>query len=283
MAVTVTTTISGPYIPNGATTVFAFDFKAGSADEIEVYRDTGADWELVPGADFTATVDPEQEGGDVEFSVAPAIGSGNLYIVSEPFFTREGQYTGEGPFTPKGLNNQFDKAAVRDLALARDVGRSIRAPLGEAGFEMPRAALRANKYLAFDAAGGAYLAEGGPAPLPMWQTVGVAAESLDDNDFVNLFDSGADIGVRKASAADRSKMAHGFVLSAKAPGQPVSVIRFGVNPVSVADTYGEVWLSATNPGKHVGVAPSGDNEFIQPLGTAVPGEGIFFTYQGRVG
>lgn len=150
MAVTVTSTISGPYFPNGATTVFAFDFKAGSASEIQVYRDLGEDeWGLVPSADYTVSVDPDQEGGDVEFSVAPVTGSGDLYIVSEPLFTREGQYTGEGPFTPKGLNNQFDRAAVRDLALARDVGRSIKFPLGEESLVLPRAALRAGKFLSF--------------------------------------------------------------------------------------------------------------------------------------
>ena len=180
MAVTVTSTISGPYIPNGATTVFAFDFKAGSADEIQVYRDLGLaeGWELVPGADYTASVDPDQEGGDVEFSVAPAIGTGDLYIVSEPLFTREGQYTGEGPFTPKGLNNQFDRAAVRDLALARDLARSIKVPLGEEPTILPRVVDRALKYLAFDA-------DGNPVPaiavvdLVLNEALGVSPGSSD--------------------------------------------------------------------------------------------------------
>ena len=154
MAVTVTSSISGPYIPNGATTVFAFDFKAASADEVDVYRDQGEGFVLVPSADYTAAVDPDQEGGTVEFAAAPAIGSGSLYIVSEPLFTREGQYTGEGPFTPKGLNSQFDKAAVRDLALKRDVDRAIKVPLGEeVDISLPSTSSRAGRYLAFDLAG----------------------------------------------------------------------------------------------------------------------------------
>jgi len=153
MAVTVTTSITGPYIPNGATTVFPFDFKAGSADEVDVYRDQGDGWVLVSSADYTASVDPEQEGGTVEFSVAPGTGSGDLYIVSSPFFTREGQYTGEGPFTPKGLNNQFDKAAVRDIALKRDVDRAFKVPLGEDAASLPGKADRASKYLSFDSQG----------------------------------------------------------------------------------------------------------------------------------
>ena len=178
MAVTVTSTISGPYIPNGATTVFAFDFKAGSADEIEVYRDLADGWEAVPGADYTASVNPDDEGGQVEFSIAPGAGTGDLYIVSTPLFTREGQYTGEGPFTPKGLNNQFDRAAVRDLALARDVGRSIKVPLGEEPAILPRVADRALKYLAFDA-DGQPLPVTGVIDLLLNEAVGVPAGSTD--------------------------------------------------------------------------------------------------------
>lgn len=154
MAVTVTSSISGPYFPNGVTTVFAFDFKAASADEIDVYRAVDGAWHLIPAADYTASVDPDQEGGAVEFTGAPADGSGEIYIVSEPLFTREGQYTGEGPFTPKGLNYQFDKAAVRDIALKRDVGRSIKAPLGEeVDLTLPTAGSRASRFLSFAADG----------------------------------------------------------------------------------------------------------------------------------
>ena len=160
MAVTNTTSITGPYFPNGATTVFAFDFKAGSAGEIGVYRDLASGWFLVPSGSYTAFVDPEQEGGTIEFSVAPASGSGNIYIVSDPLFTREGQYTGEGPFTPKGLNNQFDKAAVRDIALKAEVGRAFKVPLGETGGDYPRADQRANKFLSFDADGDPLMSSG---------------------------------------------------------------------------------------------------------------------------
>jgi len=171
MAVTVTSSITGPYIPNGATTVFAFDFKAGSADEIDVYRDTGDGWSVIPSADYTAFVDTDLEGGTVEFTVAPGVGSGSLYIVSEPMFTREGQYTGEGPFTPKGLNAQFDKAAVRDIALKRDVGRSIKAPLGEeADLTLPAAGSRASRFLSFAADGQTIvLSEGTGADLGLRQ------------------------------------------------------------------------------------------------------------------
>lgn len=137
MAVTVTTPISGPYIPNGVTKIFAFDFKAGSADEVAVYRVLDGVSTRVLDGDFTATVDADSEGGIVEFSVAPPALGGDLYIASEPNFTREGQYTGEGPFTPKGLNNQFDKAAIRDIYLKDQVERTPRIPIGGATGKYP--------------------------------------------------------------------------------------------------------------------------------------------------
>lgn len=61
--------------------------------------------------------------------------------------------------TSKGLNNQFDKAAVRDIALKRDVDRAFKVPLGEAAIDYPSSADRANRYLAFDA-------DGKPVALP---------------------------------------------------------------------------------------------------------------------
>ena len=178
---------------------------------------------------------------------------------------------------------ELDRRAIIERELRHMTGRAILVPRGEVGFDLPPAELRRNTYLAFDDTGGMYLAAGVPiAPPPMLLTAGIAAETLAANDFVNIFDSGADVAVRRADATDRTKFAHGFVLSGKATGQAVTVVRFGVNPVAVADVYGEVWLSATNPGKHTTVAPSGDGQIIQPLGSAVPGEGIFFTLRERV-
>lgn len=154
MAVTVTSTISGPYYPNGVTRVFAFDFKAASASEVEVHQGEVGSWVPISDAAYTASVDPDLEGGSVEFSVAPAAGTGKIYIVSAPTFTREGQYTGEGPFTPKGLNSQLDRAAVRDLVLARDLERGVKVPLGESAGTLPALADRAGKLALFTEDGG---------------------------------------------------------------------------------------------------------------------------------
>ncbi|HEX7819553.1 MAG TPA: hypothetical protein VF463_02925 [Sphingobium sp.] len=168
MSVTVTTSISGPFLHNGATTAFPFNFKAGSASEVTVYRANGADWMPVTSADFTVSVDPDAESGTVEFSVAPGMGSGFLYMVSEPSFAREGQYTGKGPFTPKGLNNQFDRAAVRDIALRRDIDRSLKLPLDDnAAVNLPAVASRAGRFLFFlpDGGGGVSSGTGSDAAL----------------------------------------------------------------------------------------------------------------------
>lgn len=153
MSVTVTSPISGPYIPNGVTVDFPFDFKIASADELIVYRVVNDAFSLVSEADYDVTLAADGEGGTVTFSSAPASGTGNLYVVSDPSFAQTATFGAGGPFTPSTLNDLFDKAAIRDIALKRQADSALRAPLFETIGEMPKASSRANLFLAFNGSG----------------------------------------------------------------------------------------------------------------------------------
>lgn len=154
MTVSVTSVIAGPFAPNGATTEFGFAFKALSADEVRVFRGPPDTGQLVDTALYSVSIDPDVEGGVVRFAAAPAAGSGAIHIASAPAFTQEAGFSGgETPFTPRSVNRQFDRAAVRSLVLKERSDRALVVPRGESVPPLPAAGARAGKILSFDAAG----------------------------------------------------------------------------------------------------------------------------------
>ena len=114
MAVVNETGFSGPLYANGVTTVFPFDFTAASADEIEVTVDgiaIGAGKYVVTLAgDFTGSV-----------TISPALAAGEIYIYSVPNFKQEAVFQRFGPFYPDQTNAPFDRAAIRDIWLKRQL------------------------------------------------------------------------------------------------------------------------------------------------------------------
>ena len=131
MAVTVGNgVVAGPFTPNGVTTAFAFDFRVLKKEELSVYRGELDDWDEVSASLYDVAIDPV-EGGTVQFAVAPAAGE-PLYIAATPLFDQGTEYPGgEAPFTPKSLNAELDRAAMRAAVLKDRVDRSLAVPRGE--------------------------------------------------------------------------------------------------------------------------------------------------------
>lgn len=117
MTVSATNARSGPYVGNGATTDFPFDFEAVTADEVAVRVD-GA----VQGTGYEVTL--AAEGGTVAFDVAPANGA-EIYILSDPSFEQEVSFTNAGRFLPESHDEGLDRGAVRDIWLKDRVDRLI--------------------------------------------------------------------------------------------------------------------------------------------------------------
>ncbi|RSY83108.1 hypothetical protein DAH66_12630 [Sphingomonas koreensis] len=131
MAVTVEIMLAGPFTPNGVATSFAFDFKALSESEIDVYQGSVGEEGVVDTALYSVAFLAGSEGGSVNFSDAPAVGSGDIWIAAAPSFQQQAGFSGgETPFSPKDVNTQFDRAAMRALVLRRDVDRALKVPLG---------------------------------------------------------------------------------------------------------------------------------------------------------
>lgn len=171
MAVSTTNAFDGPFIANGATTSFPFTFTAQTASDVRV---------LVDGADVSGySVEIHADGGGtVSFDTAPATGS--LLIWLDPDFAQTTAFEDGSAWLAGPVNAVNDRAALRDQALARDIGRGFMVPPGESGVALPVAAARAGKYFAFDAQGAAVLLPGtSPSPAQASMVAMSGGDSVD--------------------------------------------------------------------------------------------------------
>jgi lysophospholipase L1-like esterase len=130
MAVTVENGVmAGPFFPNGVTTAFAFEFRALAKGDLTVYRGAPDDWDAVDPSLYDVAINAV-EGGEVRFTAAPAAGD-PLYIAATPTFDQGTEYPGgEAPFTPKSLNAELDRAAMRAAVVKARVDRALVSPIG---------------------------------------------------------------------------------------------------------------------------------------------------------
>lgn len=157
MSVSTTSSRSGPYNPTGLAVAFPFDFFALSTDEIDVV----IDGETVSNLLYTVDMNDDQgvdPGGTVVFSIAPT--GSELWVEPNPLFTQEADFANAGPFLLETVTQALDRAAARDIRLKDLVDRSIKVPPGEIVADLPSAADRAGKLLAFDGSGAPVAAQG---------------------------------------------------------------------------------------------------------------------------
>lgn len=150
---------AGPYAGDGAATVFPFAFKVFSAsDVIPVFTNAaGAETPMVAG--FTVSLNSNQDaqpGGTVTLTAPLATGT-KLTLTSNVSPLQPMQITNGGGFFPRVLNDSADRAIILIQQLAEKVGRTLLAPVSSNepvnGLQLPSAAARAGKLLAFDGAG----------------------------------------------------------------------------------------------------------------------------------
>lgn len=147
MAVNNDTAQTGPLYGDGSNTAFPFDFIAASVDEVAVYVDG---LRLASGA-YSVTLQGDGTG-TVNTTTAPAAGA-EIYLASDPLFTETVQFDRYGPYFPDQINPPLDRAAIRSIYLRGVAQRALLVPIGETAITFPSAAVRASKFLAFDAAG----------------------------------------------------------------------------------------------------------------------------------
>ncbi len=105
----------------------------------------------------------------------------------------------------------------------------------------------------------------------------VASENLASGDFVNIWDDGGTISVRKADATTAGKEADGFVLDAVTAPASATVYFEGRNTSKTGLTLGaRYYLSAAAAGGVVTTPPSASGNVVQFLGRAVSATSISF-------
>lgn len=99
----------------------------------------------------------------------------------------------------------------------------------------------------------------------------LASEALSAGDFVNIYNNAGTANCRKASAADATKPAHGFVLNNVSSGTNATIYFVGANTALTGLTPGGIYvLSATTPGGVVAQAsaPATTGNVLQSVGVA---------------
>jgi hypothetical protein len=159
MTVGITSGFSGAYTGNGATTSFPYTFKALTASEVQVLVD-----DVVVASGYTVTLETDGNGGTVTFASPPSSGT-SVVIVSNPSFAQEISFRNAGQFLASSHDTAIDRSAIRDIAIKRDVDRSLKLPIGESASDLPAVEDRVGLLLGFDPVDGSIVAtEGTPGP-----------------------------------------------------------------------------------------------------------------------
>lgn len=127
---------------------------------------------------------------------------------------------------------------------------------------------------------GRWILTGSSATSGIYSTV-TASEAISPKDFINVYNSGGNVRVRRAIANDPAKFANGFAPSGISNGVAGLVAFVGMNGATVSANASEVWLSGTVPGGFTTTPPTASGSIIQPLGPAIVGAGIYFTLRER--
>lgn len=130
MTIPTTIAASGPYYPNGATTVFPFGFKASADTDVIVVLISSAGVEtIVPSSSYAVTLAAgDDPGGSVTFTSAPANDGRELWIYLDPTFLQEIKFEDEGAFNQTLLNQLADEAGSRSVWLRERINRAFLLP-----------------------------------------------------------------------------------------------------------------------------------------------------------
>jgi hypothetical protein len=182
---------AGPYTANGVQEDFDFDFRVFvDSDVVVIFTpdDTGIEQTLELNTDYTVELNDDQDenpGGGIStvaLGLPFAYDEGTIVLTSALPETQGTELPGGGNWNPRVIENALDKLTILIQQALERIGRGMRHPISDADAigELPTAANRASKVLAFDA-------DGNPIAQVNVPTSGVAATAfaetlLDDDD-----------------------------------------------------------------------------------------------------
>lgn len=138
---------------NGSKTAFDFSFKIFASSEVLVYDivvATGVATLKTLSTHYTVSINAVTDGGTVTWLVAPASGHASLIIRSIPY-TQTADLPTEGNFREDQVENQLDRAAMRDIQLEELISQCIKVPLTSDLTDLELPAADAGKALVWNA------------------------------------------------------------------------------------------------------------------------------------
>lgn len=142
----------------------------------------------------------------------------------------------------------------------------------------------AGKILALNSAGNVDITALPPGVGPGVYTI-ISSENLAAGDLVNIYSNAGVATARKAdaSAANASKQADGFVVTAVTSPANATVYPLGEDDTAVTGlTVGRQWLSGTTPGKSVASPPSTSGYLVQQVGMATAATNLVTSADGAL-
>jgi hypothetical protein len=136
---------------------YAFTFEILAATDISVYKDDAL---LTLTTDYTVTINSNGTGS-VTLTAAPT-GATQIAIVGNRTIQRTTDFVTGGDFFANTLNDELDQQTIFAQQNAEGLARALSAPQTDPttiNMTLPRAALRANKALGFDANGNPTIAD----------------------------------------------------------------------------------------------------------------------------
>lgn len=139
MAISSTVRKAGPFIGNGTSTEFSFDFKVFEPDDVAVIRacPLGVEARLVVG-DYVIALNEDQNevpGGVVTLAAPLATGC-TLVLLSDVPMLQPVDVTNQGGFYPELLNDGLDRSTIQVQQVLERLGRAITLPATAEGFDL---------------------------------------------------------------------------------------------------------------------------------------------------
>lgn len=129
MTVSSTTNKSGPYLGNGSTVDFDYEFRILDPSHLTVIRtEDGVDTPVAP-SDFTVSGVGASSGGALTFLVAPVTGQSITIIRNAPF-TQPTDLENQGAYYAETVEAALDLGVMRDQQLAEGLSRAVQIPVG---------------------------------------------------------------------------------------------------------------------------------------------------------
>lgn len=184
------------YTATAGQTLFTVPFEFfNESDLIVLMNDVTLTYSPTPADEtqYSVTGANQEGGGSITLGAPGASLNDDVVIYRAIPIARSANYPETGPMAIASLNTEQAKHIGIMQQLQREADRAVLLPLGEAGFELPAAADRASKVLAFDANGDPLAADAATHLAPL----GAFGVTLVAN--ATAADARSDLGINSAA------------------------------------------------------------------------------------